>query len=185
MKKPTYNLVWIILKWTKRILCKQWKHITPPPLLPPVLHLHQGIAPQCHPKFCLDLPFCKVWLQVSYQQYHQTICGYVLTIHTVHTEWTIIHIILVGELIQIVTLLSLNHFLCSVIDPLPPPSYPRPPPESPHGPRKTRNMNNPTYRHQCLCYDCVHGSGCTLLYFTPVILLSHHLSYDHKLIQGP
>ena len=41
-----------------------------------------------------------------------------------------------------------------------PPPHPRPPPDSPYTPRKPQNPNNPTYRHQCLCYDCVHGSGC-------------------------
>ena len=42
--------------------------------------------------------------------------------------------------------------------PSPPPPHPRPPPASPHGTRKPRDNNKP--KGQCLCYECVHGSGC-------------------------
>ena len=43
--------------------------------------------------------------------------------------------------------------------PSPHPTYRPSPPDSPITPRKPRNPM-PTYRGQCLCYDCVHGNGC-------------------------
>ena len=63
------------------------------------------------PQFCLDLPFCKLWFQVSYQLYHQTIRGHSVTVPTIHTDWIIIPLILVGEIKQITTPLSLNYIL--------------------------------------------------------------------------
>ena len=43
--------------------------------------------------------------------------------------------------------------------PSPRPIYIPSPPDSPITPRKPRNPT-PTYRGQCLCYDCIHGNGC-------------------------
>ena len=43
--------------------------------------------------------------------------------------------------------------------PYPCPTYHPSPPDSPVTPRKPRNLT-PTYRGQCLCYDCIHGNGC-------------------------
>ena len=42
--------------------------------------------------------------------------------------------------------------------PSPHPYHPSPP-DSPFTPRKPRDPK-PTYRGQCLCYDCIWGSGC-------------------------
>ena len=140
--------------------CKQWKIITPHPLLPPVIHLHQvqGIALQRHCQFPLDLPFSKVWLLVSYHLYQQTIRGHGVTIQPVATHFITVLLVMVEQVKVIMTLLSPNSFDCLVgVGPQP---HPRSLPDSPYTPRKPRDSNKPIYRHQCLCYDCVHGRGC-------------------------
>ena len=93
-------------KPTKMISCKQWKIITPSLLLPPVLHLHQGITLKCHCQFHLDLPFSKVWLVVSYHLYQQTIHGHGVTVPTVPTHCIIVPLVMVGQMNVIMTLFS-------------------------------------------------------------------------------
>ena len=89
---------------------KQWKIITPHPLLSPVLHLHQGLALQRHCQFCLDLHFSNVWPQVSYQLYQRTIHGHGVTMISVPTHFIILTLVLVGQMNW--TLLSPNFFPC-------------------------------------------------------------------------
>ena len=86
--------------------------IITPPLLPPVLHLHQGIALQCHHQFCLDIPFSKVWLLVSYHLYQQTIHGHSVTIPTIPTHCIIVPLVKIGQMNVIMTLLFQNPSPC-------------------------------------------------------------------------
>ena len=91
---------------------KQWKNITPHPLLSPVLHLHQGHALQHHCQFHLDLPFSNVWPQVSYQLYQRTIHGHGVTMIPVPTHFIILTLVLIGQMNW--TLLFPNLFPCSM-----------------------------------------------------------------------
>ena len=99
---------------------KQWKIITPHPLLNPVLHLHQGLALQHHHQFCLDLPFSNVWPQVSYQLYQRTIHGHGVTMISVPTHFIILTLVLVGQIN--LTLLFPNLFPCLMGAGHPPPT---------------------------------------------------------------
>ena len=99
---------------------KQWKIITPLPLLSPVLHLHQGLTLQHHRQFHLDLPFSNVWPQVSYHLYQRTIHGHGVTIRPIPTYFIILPLVLVGQMN--LTLLSPNLFPCLVGAGHPPPA---------------------------------------------------------------
>ena len=100
---------------------KQWKIITPLPLLSPVLHLHQSLALQCHYQSCLDLPLSKVRLQVSYHLYQWTIHGHSVTIPPIPTHFIILLLVVVDQMN--LTLLSPNLLPCLVGIGHPPPIH--------------------------------------------------------------
>ena len=70
---------------------------------------------------CLDLPFSKVWLQVSYHLYQQTIHGHGVTIPSIPTHFIILPLVVVGQMN--LTLLSPNLLPCLVGRGHPPPIH--------------------------------------------------------------
>ena len=135
-----------------------------------------------HCQFHLDLPFSKVWLLVSYHLYQQTVHGHGVTVPTIPTHCIIVLLVLVGQMKVIMTLLSLNPFPCF--------STGHPPL---HLVRDSllhhlMEQENPGTLTSPKANVYVMTASMAVVAdgkYTAVILLSHDLSDNHKLVRHP